>query len=92
MKKLFTLLFIVSGVIVFAQTTQIPVLNKVKTTEGNIRRDLPELGPNDFKNDLINETFDTWQPTDWQIINGSESVGKQQWPQSGSTNMYASIE
>ncbi|MBN2779112.1 MAG: T9SS type A sorting domain-containing protein [Bacteroidales bacterium] len=92
MKKLFTLLFIVSGVIVFAQTTQIPVLNKVKTMEGNIRRDLPELGPNDYKNDIINETFETWPPTDWQIINGSESVGNQQWHQSGTTNMYASVE
>jgi hypothetical protein len=45
----------------------------------------------DTKTDVINESFSTWPPANWTIINGAESVGTQRWHREGSGDTYAAI-
>lgn len=93
MKKIFTSLVLLGlGCMAMAQYEMIPTPISVKTKDGGIRSDIPWVGVVDFKNDIINETFDTWPPTDWEIVDGSESQGLQHWHQDGTDNMYASVQ
>lgn len=92
MKSFFTIIFLLTSIIALSQYNVEPVPNRDRTMEAQIRRDIPSLPANEYKNDLINEGFDVWPPADWEIVNGASSVGNQQWHQEGSDEYYAAIQ
>lgn len=73
---------------IFAQSTIAPVCCNSKTTNGRTVNSSPVLSAT--KTDVINESFSSWPPTDWEIIDGAESVGNQHWHQAGDS--YATVE
>jgi len=89
MKKLFTFLGLVSlSLLIFAQSQINPVTYMDKVTKSKTGCD--NVISSTSKTDVLNETFTTWPPTDWELVNGTESVGNQHWHHAG--NSYATVE
>jgi len=91
MKKLFTILFLLSGLIAFSQLDQKPLVHTDKHIGERSYRDSPYISINDEKSDVLNETFEVWPPVDWEFQDGVTSIGTQHWHQSGESNMYAAV-